>query len=231
MKNSTKRVLALAATTAVTLGGSVALATPAQASSVWDAVAQCESGGTWSINTGNGYYGGLQFSSSTWRAFGGTQYAPNAHQATKAQQIAVAQRTLAVQGPGAWPTCSKRAGLTKANGGANGSAAAPATQKAASTTKKAATTTTKKASTATSTKKASTKKATTKKATAPKRATTVKSVATTGKRFITVKPGDTLSKLAAAHGIKGGWQTLWSMNKNGIDNPNLIFVGQQIAIG
>ena len=93
---------------------------------VWDRVAQCESSGNWSINTGNGFYGGLQFTTSTWRAFGGTAYAPNAHQATKAQQIAVAQRTLAVQGPGAWPVCSKKAGLTKANGGANGSAAAPA---------------------------------------------------------------------------------------------------------
>ena len=89
---------------------------------VWDKVAQCESGGNWSINTGNGYYGGLQFSPSTWRAFGGQEFAGNAHQATKAEQIAVAQRTLAQQGPGAWPTCGKRAGLTKANGGADANA-------------------------------------------------------------------------------------------------------------
>jgi hypothetical protein len=71
----------------------------------WTGVARCESGGNWSINTGNGYYGGLQFSPSTWAAFGGLAYAPRADLATKAQQIAVAERVLVVQGPGAWPTC------------------------------------------------------------------------------------------------------------------------------
>ncbi|MEE1619499.1 transglycosylase family protein [Brachybacterium sp. J153] len=90
--------------------------------SVWDKVAQCESGGNWSINTGNGYYGGLQFSKSTWRAFGGTEYASTADKATKSEQIAVAQRTLEQQGPGAWPTCGKRAGLTRSNGGADANA-------------------------------------------------------------------------------------------------------------
>ena len=89
---------------------------------VWDRVARCESSGNWSINTGNGYYGGLQFSASTWRAYGGATYAPYAHQATKAQQIAIARRTLNSQGPGAWPVCSKRAGLTKTNGGADANA-------------------------------------------------------------------------------------------------------------
>ena len=223
-----KRTIALAASTAVAVGGSVALAAPAQASTVWDAVAQCESSGNWSINTGNGYYGGLQFSASTWKAFGGHQYASNAHLATKAQQIAIAQKTLAVQGPGAWPTCSKKAGLTKANGGANAAAPAPAkaeTKKAApekAETKKAAP---KKAETKKAAPKASTQK------TAPKRATTVKSVATTGKRFITVKAGDTLSQLAATHGVQGGWKTLWSLNQAEISNPDLIFVGQEIAIG
>ncbi|MFC0674372.1 transglycosylase family protein [Brachybacterium hainanense] len=104
----------------VAAGLSVAGTTAAQADgTVWDRVAQCESGGDWSINTGNGYYGGLQFSKSTWRAFGGTEYASTADKASKAEQIAVAQRTLAQQGPGAWPVCSKRAGLTKENGGAD----------------------------------------------------------------------------------------------------------------
>jgi multidrug efflux pump subunit AcrA (membrane-fusion protein) len=80
---------------------------PAPADHDWDAVAQCESGGNWSINTGNGYYGGLQFSQSTWNAFGGAAYAPRADLATKEQQIAVAEKVLAVQGPGAWPTCGR----------------------------------------------------------------------------------------------------------------------------
>ena len=85
---------------------------------VWDEVAKCESGGNWSINTGNGYYGGLQFYQPTWKSFGGQEFATYAHQATKGEQIAVAQRVLERQGPGAWPVCGKRAGLTKANGGA-----------------------------------------------------------------------------------------------------------------
>ena len=73
----------------------------------WDAVAACESGGNWSINTGNGYYGGLQFSSSTWLAFGGGAYAPRADLAAQGQQIAIAEKVLAAQGPGAWPTCGR----------------------------------------------------------------------------------------------------------------------------
>ncbi|MER6999290.1 transglycosylase family protein [Streptomyces sp. NPDC000410] len=77
----------------------------AATSSEWDAVAQCESGGNWSINTGNGYYGGLQFSASTWAAYGGTAYAASADQASKSQQITVAEKVLAGQGKGAWPHC------------------------------------------------------------------------------------------------------------------------------
>jgi hypothetical protein len=80
---------------------------PAPTGRNWDAVAQCESGGNWSINTGNGYYGGLQFSASTWTGFGGGAYAPRADLATKEQQIAVAEKVLAVQGRGAWPTCGR----------------------------------------------------------------------------------------------------------------------------
>jgi nucleoid-associated protein YgaU len=86
--------------------------------SVWDRVAACESSGNWHINTGNGYYGGVQFSYSTWLGFGGGKYAPRADLATKAEQIAVAQRVLASQGVGAWPVCGPRAGLTRENGGA-----------------------------------------------------------------------------------------------------------------
>ncbi|MEH0146932.1 transglycosylase family protein [Corynebacterium sp. Q4381] len=87
-------------------------AAPAVASgSVWDALAQCESGGNWSINTGNGFQGGLQFTPSTWAAYGGTEYAPLAHMATREQQIAVAQRTQASQGWGAWPACTASLGI------------------------------------------------------------------------------------------------------------------------
>ncbi|CCH78542.1 putative peptidase [Nostocoides japonicum T1-X7] len=104
---------------AAALGGGLGLAaTAGAAETVWDRVAACESGGNWSINTGNGYYGGLQFSYGTWKAFGGQAYAVTADHATKSQQILVAQRVLRVQGPGAWPVCSVRAGLTRTNGAA-----------------------------------------------------------------------------------------------------------------
>ncbi len=76
--------------------------------SVWDKVAACESGGNWSINTGNGYYGGLQFSKSTWLAYGGGAYAPTANLASKAQQIAIAEKVLAGQGWGAWGCAGAR---------------------------------------------------------------------------------------------------------------------------
>lgn len=78
---------------------------------VWDRLAMCESTGNWSINTGNGFYGGLQFTDSTWRAFGGGQYAPYAHLATRAQQIEIAKKTQAAQGWGAWPACTAKLGI------------------------------------------------------------------------------------------------------------------------
>lgn len=102
------------------VGGSLLMAEAgAEEFTVWDRVAECESSGKWAINTGNGYYGGLQFSLSTWAAFGGNEFAFYPHHATKAQQIAIARRTLFVQGPGAWPGCSVKAGLTLENGGAD----------------------------------------------------------------------------------------------------------------
>ncbi|TLS40963.1 LysM peptidoglycan-binding domain-containing protein [Streptomyces montanus] len=97
-------------------------------SGVWDRIAQCESGGNWHINTGNGYYGGLQFSAGTWRAYGGTAYASTADQASKAQQIAVATKVQGAQGWGAWPTCASRAGAS----GSAPAAARPSTDAAPS---------------------------------------------------------------------------------------------------
>jgi len=132
-----QRLVVGTAGSALVAGLALGAAPPADAApAVWDKVAQCESSGNWKINTGNGYYGGLQFSLRTWRAFGGSKYASYPHRATKAEQIAIAQRTLAAQGPGAWPTCGRRAGLTKANGGASSKAVAGSTAKKA-TPKKA----------------------------------------------------------------------------------------------
>jgi resuscitation-promoting factor RpfA len=97
------------------------------ASSDWDALARCESSGNWAANTGNGFSGGLQFTPSTWAAFGGTEFATNPANASREQQILVAERVLAAQGPGAWPVCSVRIGFTGGSGTSSPSSAPDAT--------------------------------------------------------------------------------------------------------
>jgi hypothetical protein len=113
--STTGRTVAKVAVTGAIVGtAGVAFAGSANAGpdSDWDRLAQCESGGNWGINTGNGYQGGLQFSNSTWHAHGGGNYAATANQASREQQIAVAEKVLASQGWGAWPSCSSNLGLT-----------------------------------------------------------------------------------------------------------------------
>lgn len=90
------------------LGASGAHAADAQ---TWDRVAECESGGMWSADLGNGFYGGLQFSQETWKAYGGEAYAERADLASRAQQIAVAEKVLDDRGPKAWPSCAVISGL------------------------------------------------------------------------------------------------------------------------
>ncbi|MUL64389.1 transglycosylase [Mycobacterium sp. CBMA 234] len=125
---SSVSVAKIAFTGAVLGGGSIALAAQATAATdgEWDQVARCESGGNWAINTGNGYQGGLQFSSSTWSAHGGGEYAPAANMASKDQQIAVAERVLASQGRGAWPVCGHGLSGSSPRNVANTPAKAPA---------------------------------------------------------------------------------------------------------
>ncbi|MET7691321.1 transglycosylase family protein [Streptomyces sp. NPDC005483] len=168
---------------------------------VWDRIAQCESGGNWHINTGNGYYGGLQFSAGTWRAYGGTAYAPTADQATESQQIAVATKVQSAQGWGAWPTCSARAG-------AYGSAPAASSGSAGTST--------------------GTKAAPSKPAKTPARSENhIDRSASRGD--YTVRPGDTLSKVAARHGTT--WQKLYAANEAVIGaDPDLIVPGQRLEI-
>ena len=209
--------------TAASVAGTAALLGPAssaQASGVnWDAVAQCESGGNWSINTGNGYYGGLQFTRGTWRAYGGARYAPTANKASRSEQIRIAENVLDGQGIGAWPVCGKKGGSSKHYSSSS--------SKTESTSHKAKT---HKAKThkATTHKAHSTKKSTARKATTPKvtRSTTVKPI---GKTYV-VRSGDTLSKIATKNHVKGGWHTLYQLNDSTISNPNLIFPGQRIAL-
>jgi LysM repeat protein len=122
----------------VAAGGIALGATPAQAApvSVWDRVAQCESSGNWHINTGNGYYGGLQFTLSTWHGYGGSGNPANA---SKSEQIRIAERVLAGQGWGAWPVCSVKAGATGYSTSSHATVSAPkkSVAKAKSTSKPA----------------------------------------------------------------------------------------------
>jgi LysM repeat protein len=179
-----RSLLRLAVAGAVVVGTPVALAGTANAApdSVWDQLAQCESGGRWNINTGNGYYGGLQFSPSTWRAFGGSG---SAHQASRGQQIAVAERVLAAQGWNAWPSCSRKLGL-------RGYQAEP----------------------------------TRVRASAPAAAAPAAAPSSGGN--YTVRSGDTLSRIAAANGTT--WQQLWERNRGTLSNPNVLRVGQTLAV-
>jgi len=207
MNKTLTRLASATAASAVAGTGLIALAAPAQAAtSIWDKVATCESTNNWSINTGNGFYGGLQFTISTWNGFGGQEFADRADHATREEQITVAQRVLAVQGPGAWPACSKYAGLTKSNGGATSAPAASAV----STTRAVA--------------KAS---APTKKTTAAKAETTKTTSSATGE--YTVVAGDTLTSIARDHGLSD-WHSLYTLNKAQIDNPDMIYVGQHFLL-
>jgi nucleoid-associated protein YgaU len=200
----TRRLLGLLAAVALSIGlGSVGAPAAEAKRTVWDRVADCESGGNWKINTGNGYYGGLQFSRSTWRGYGGRQYASNAHKASKAEQIAIARRTLAGQGPRAW-SCAGRAGLTRANGKASKNAT-PSTNPGVSKAKK----------------KSASKK--------PAKSPTKYNGSTSGKT-VKVKRGDTLAKIAKRYHVKGGWKGLWKLNKSKVKNPNRIRVGQVLKI-
>lgn len=112
---TTGRTIARTAVAGAVVGAPLVTLMPAAnaaTDSTWDTLAQCESTGNWAANTGNGFTGGLQFTKSTWKAFGGGQYAASAHQASRTEQIAVAEKVLAEQGWNAWPSCSKKVGAS-----------------------------------------------------------------------------------------------------------------------
>ncbi|MEU8677113.1 transglycosylase family protein [Streptomyces sp. NPDC048560] len=213
------------ATLAGVAGAAIAVplmgATNASAASVatWDAVAQCESGGNWSINTGNGYYGGLQFSQSSWAAAGGTQYAARADLASKSQQIAAAEKLLDLQGPGAW-ACAGAGNLTNdgvdpgVDTGSTESGAEQEPQQQAQPERKAEQPTTRS-----------------EQRTAPKTVTTpTGEKVAKGDGEYKVKAGDTLSKIAEKQDVKGGWEKLFDLNDDIVKDADLIFPGQQLHL-
>ncbi|WP_329042256.1 transglycosylase family protein [Streptomyces sp. NBC_00178] len=184
----------------------------AASTDVWEKVAACEATGNWHINTGNGYYGGLQFTRSTWAAYGGTAYAPRADLATKDQQIAIAEKVLDGQGPGAWPTCSVSAGLKRGGDAPDvhpqsrpgADRVGTARDKAAGTAKDAARDAAAKAS----------------------------PTSVPGKRdSYTVAQGDSLSGIAAEKRVQGGWQRLYAANRAVVgSDPDLILPGQRLSL-
>ncbi|WP_426404688.1 transglycosylase family protein [Streptomyces sp. R-07] len=189
----------------------------AQAASldVWEKVASCESSSSWHINTGNGYFGGLQFSQSTWERYGGTHYAPRADLASKDQQIAVAERVLKSQGPGAWPSCGPRSEP------ARGGEAPDVTPRRATAAEPTG------GGNAVRTASLPGQRLLTEQAASGASPTTVPTV----REMYTVTPGDSLSKIAVEEHVRGGWQRLYETNRRVVgDDPDLILPGQRLTL-
>ncbi|MGW1076248.1 transglycosylase family protein [Streptomyces sp. NPDC002537] len=230
------RIVTLAGVTGAAVAAPLMIATSANAASVstWDKVAQCESGGNWSINTGNGYYGGLQFSQSSWNAAGGQAYASRADLATKSQQIAVAEKLLAMQGPGAWGCAVP--GMTTGGSGADVDTSGSSKSDRGTSTKSHADRSERQTAPKKSTPKHAAPQAQSSdedeteapapKQTAPKHA--APKPVKQGDGDYEVKEGDTLAKIAEAKKVKGGWEKLYELNKSVVDNADLIFPGQKL---
>ncbi|MFK8911307.1 transglycosylase family protein [Streptomyces sp. YS-3] len=195
---------------------------------VWDRIAQCESGGNWHINTGNGYYGGLQFSAGSWRAYGGGAYASTADRAGRAQQIAVATRLQRAQGWGAWPVCAARAGAygeapsaPKPPGHKAKPKADPKRTARAAQPKREANREANRAGTGRVEAKAAPAKA-------PERPPVQTGRGSRGGDY-TVREGDTLSAIAGAHGTT--WERVYAANKAVIGgDPDLILPGERLTL-
>ena len=249
MKNTSIRRTAAA----LAIGGAVAatLSMPAANAvdgATWDALAQCESGGNWSINTGNGFYGGLQFTQQSWNGVG---MSGSPATATRAQQIEAGERLLAIQGWGAWPACSAKLGLYGKTGAAptyteptttvaaqsqtqqtytapaaQVAPAAPAAQAAPAAVEAPAAAPAAPAAPAAVEAPAAAPAAPAVEAPAAAPVAAPKAAAGT----YTVVPGDSLSLIAAKRGVAGGYQAIAAANTDIIYNVDLIFPGQVLTI-
>ena len=238
MKNTSIRRTAAA----LAIGGAVAAtmsmpAANAVDGATWDALAQCESGGNWSINTGNGFYGGLQFTQQSWNGVG---MSGSPATASRAQQIEAGERLLAIQGWGAWPACSAKLGLYGKTGAAptyteptttvaaqsqtQQTYTAPAAQAAPAAPAAQAAPAAVEAPAAAPAAPAVEAPAAAAPAAAPVAAP--KAAADT----YTVVPGDSLSLIAAKLGVAGGYQAIAAANTDIIYNVDLIFPGQVLTI-
>ena len=248
MKNTSIRRTAAA----LAIGGAVAAtmsmpAANAVDGATWDALAQCESGGNWSINTGNGFYGGLQFTQQSWNGVG---MSGSPATATRAQQIEAGERLLAIQGWGAWPACSAKLGLYGKTGAAptyteptttvaaqsqtqqtytapaaQAAPAAPAAQAAPAAVEAPAA----PVAPAAPAVEAPAAPAAAPAVEAPAAAAPVAAPKAAAGTY-TVVPGDSLSLIASRLGVAGGYQAIAAANTDIIYNVDLIFPGQVLTI-
>ncbi|WHT19987.1 transglycosylase family protein [Crossiella sp. CA-258035] len=214
--NITRTVARVVVAGAVVAAPMAVAGTASAASGVnWDALAKCESGNRWNVNTGNGFYGGLQFDRGTWLSNGGGQYAPYAHLATREQQIAVAERLYSARKLTPWPQCGKKAGVAGGGGGGNAKPA-PAPKPAAKPVVK---------------KQAAPKPVVSKPVIKPAAPVAPAPVVTdkNGADY-TVVAGDTLSTIASKLQVNGGWKALFERNKDIVKDADLIFPGQKLDV-
>ncbi|MFH9615175.1 transglycosylase family protein [Streptomyces pratensis] len=232
---------AQAATVQAAPAGAV-IAPTVTAGTDWDRIAECESNGRWNINTGNGYHGGLQFAPSTWRAYGGGQYAPRADLATRSEQIAVGERVARSQGMGAWPTC----GRLGANGTSSGSSsssdsssssgsadhgdstqAAPERQATGSSNSGSSSS----SSSGNGSSSGSSAGSTNDSSVGSDSGVTRHSEDLADAETYVVESGDCLSEIAARADVSGGWPALYELNREVLDRgPHLIFPGQRLQL-
>ena len=252
MKNTSIRRTAAA----LAIGGAVAAtmsmpAANAVDGATWDALAQCESGGNWSINTGNGFYGGLQFTQQSWNGVG---MSGSPATATRAQQIEAGERLLAIQGWGAWPACSAKLGLYGKTGAAptyteptttvaaqsqtqqtytapaaQAAPAAPAAQAAPAAVEAPAAAPAAPVAPAAPAVEAPAAAPAAPAVEAPAAAAPVAAPKAAAGTY-TVVPGDSLSLIAAKLGVAGGYQAIAAANTDIIYNVDLIFPGQVLTI-
>lgn len=249
MKNTSIRRTAAA----LAIGGAVAAtmsmpAANAVDGATWDALAQCESGGNWSINTGNGFYGGLQFTQQSWNGVG---MSGSPATASRAQQIEAGERLLAIQGWGAWPACSAKLGLYGKTGAAPtyteptttvaaqsqtqqtytapAAQVAPAAQAAPAAVEAPAAAPAAPVAPAAPAVEAPAAPAAAPAVEAPVAAAPVAAPKAAAGTY-TVVPGDSLSLIAAKLGVAGGYQAIAAANTDIIYNVDLIFPGQVLTI-
>jgi hypothetical protein len=231
--NPTKRNIGLATAPLV---AAIPLVSASSASAAeagpWDRLASCESGGNWHINTGNGYYGGVQFADGTWDGWGGERYASRADLATKAEQIVIAAKLVESSGWGSWPSCSSRLGLgaeerrvaldiaAELKAAMNGDSTAGDSQTSGDRTNDDQTAAEQRAKD----NRVDTERASRGKHRKPRD--------TTDLATYRVRSGDTLSSIARRKDVPGGWENLYRINRKTIgSNPGLIFPGQRLVLG